>query len=143
MVVVAATTSPGASRATRRRSVAATLLIALAAFAPVAARAAQPAASEYELKAAFLYNFAKFVDWPPEALESSVSAVRVCVLGDDPFGAVLDQTLAGQDGPRSAVRDPPSGADERHRRLPRPLRERAPSERRLRRLSRRPTAPPC
>ena len=44
------------------------------------------AVTEYELKAAFLYNFASFTEWPPKAAPGMV----VCVFGQDPFGAVLD-----------------------------------------------------
>lgn len=76
------------------RRIAAALVIALHAFAaPVSA--APPAASEYDLKAAFLFNFAKFVDWPPESLQG-VDALYVCVLGEDPFGDVLDRAFAGK-----------------------------------------------
>jgi hypothetical protein len=51
------------------------------------------AADEYHVKALFLYNFAKFVDWP-----SNMQADPICVgvLGDDPFGELLDQTVAGK-----------------------------------------------
>lgn len=51
-------------------------------------------ASEYELKAAFLYKFAGFVNWP-EPLQSA-SPVRLCVVGDDPFGPALDRIVSGQ-----------------------------------------------
>lgn len=47
-------------------------------------------AGEYALKAAFLYQFTKYVSWPAE----SDGPVSICVLGDDPFGSVLDETLA-------------------------------------------------
>lgn len=53
-----------------------------------AAGAAQPA-SEYQIKAAFLYNAPKFVDWPPEAAAAQVFTIGV--LGDDPFGPLLEQ----------------------------------------------------
>lgn len=51
-------------------------------------------ASEYDVKAAFLYNFAKFVDWPPEAFPDP-NSLKVCVLGDDPFGKSL-RSVAGE-----------------------------------------------
>lgn len=44
---------------------------------------------EYLLKAAFLYNFAKFTTWPQEAAAGPKKAVRLCVLGRDPFGAAM------------------------------------------------------
>jgi hypothetical protein len=49
--------------------------------------------TEYELKAAFLYNFAKFVEWPPSAFANPQSAFLICVLGPDPFGSALDDAL--------------------------------------------------
>ena len=52
--------------------------------------------SEYELKAAFLFNFAKFVDWPPNAFAGPESPFLVCVLGADPFGIALDNALRGK-----------------------------------------------
>jgi len=51
-------------------------------------------AEEYDVKAAFLYNFAKFVDWPPAAFPDP-NNLKICVLGDDPFGGSL-QTVAGE-----------------------------------------------
>lgn len=55
-----------------------------------------PAALEYQIKAAFLFNFAKFVEWPPGKLGEPRSRFAVCVLGKDPFGSVLDQALQGK-----------------------------------------------
>ncbi len=50
-------------------------------------------ASEYELKAAFLYNFAKFVEWPPAVSEGQGDPMVICVVGEDPFGTILDETI--------------------------------------------------
>jgi hypothetical protein len=47
--------------------------------------------SEYEIKAAFIYNFAKFTTWPGEA--SPDKPIVFCVAGDDPFGDVLERSL--------------------------------------------------
>lgn len=69
------------------------LAFALCASDPGAAAGA-PRRSEYEVKAAFLYNFAKFVKWPDDA--PARPAFVVTVLGDDPFGPVLDRTFAGK-----------------------------------------------
>jgi len=52
-------------------------------------------APEYEVKAAFLLNFTKFVDWPPRASPSEPS-FPICVYGEDPFGKVLDQIVEGE-----------------------------------------------
>jgi hypothetical protein len=49
---------------------------------------------EYAVKAAFLYQFARFVEWP-EGSPAAAGPVRICVVGDDPFGDALD--LATQD----------------------------------------------
>ena len=48
------------------------------------------AVSEYQIKAAFLYNFAKFVDWPPIAPGEEDNNFKIGILGDDPFGADID-----------------------------------------------------
>jgi hypothetical protein len=58
--------------------------------------AAQPlAASEYEVKAAFLFNFAKFVEWPSEAFSGPSQPITICVLGKNPFGSALNEVIAG------------------------------------------------
>jgi hypothetical protein len=59
-----------------------------------AALLAQPAIREYDLKAAFLYNFAQFVDWPAEAFTAPDSPIIIGVLGEDPFGATLDELVS-------------------------------------------------
>jgi YfiR/HmsC-like len=51
---------------------------------------------EYQVKAAFLFNFAKFVDWPPEAFPSEKAPITFCVFRQDPFGGVLDETIRGK-----------------------------------------------
>lgn len=50
-------------------------------------------APEYQVKAAFLYNFAKFVEWPPESFPETSSPIVIGILGADPFGETLDQTV--------------------------------------------------
>jgi len=53
---------------------------------------AQPAriSREYLIKAAILYNFAKFAEWPAAAFRNDGAPLRICVLGDDPFGPALN-----------------------------------------------------
>jgi hypothetical protein len=51
---------------------------------------------EYQVKAAFLYNFAKFIDWPAEAFRTAAEPFSICVLGADPFGHALDDVVSGQ-----------------------------------------------
>lgn len=50
----------------------------------------QAQADEYQVKAAFIFNFAKFVDWPGDAFSDGNDLV-VGVVGDDPFGGTLDR----------------------------------------------------
>jgi hypothetical protein len=53
--------------------------------------------SEYEVKAAFLYNFAKFVEWPSSTAQDTTLPFLIGILGKDPFGSILDQWI----GPKS------------------------------------------
>ena len=73
-------------------AVASVLLLAVVLESP--AQAAPPA--EYQLKAIFLFNFAQFVEWPPEAFPEANTPLIIGVLGEDPFGAYLDQTVRGE-----------------------------------------------
>jgi hypothetical protein len=52
-------------------------------------RAQSPTVGEYEIKAAFLYNFAKFVEWPPTSFSNASAPLQICVFGRDPFGDQL------------------------------------------------------
>ena len=58
--------------------------------------AQQSKPSEYQVKAAYLYNFGRFVKWPPGLAAGKGDSFPVCVLGRDPFGPILDSTLAGE-----------------------------------------------
>jgi len=51
------------------------------------------APGEYQLKAAFLFNFAKFVDWPPASFAGPQSPFVVCILGPAPFGRAVDDVF--------------------------------------------------
>lgn len=57
---------------------------------------AQPLATEYQVKAAYLLDFGKFVTWPAATAPKSSDAFSICVLGDDPFGTTLDNTVRGE-----------------------------------------------
>jgi hypothetical protein len=52
--------------------------------------------TDYDVKAAYLYNFGHFVEWPAHVASAQNDSFTVCVLGQDPFGPVLDTTLAGE-----------------------------------------------
>jgi hypothetical protein len=56
-------------------------------------RAQEAPLSEYRLKAAFLFNFAKFVEWPQQAFAEPKSPIVIGVLGDNPFGTDLEETV--------------------------------------------------
>jgi len=60
------------------------------AGSPSPARAASNRFDEYTVKAAYLYNFAKFVEWPEGSFSSVDSPLTICVMGSDPFKANLD-----------------------------------------------------
>jgi hypothetical protein len=51
---------------------------------------------EYQVKAVFLFNFAQFVDWPPKAFPEPQTPLVIGVLGEDPFGTYLDETVRGE-----------------------------------------------
>jgi hypothetical protein len=67
-----------------------TLLFLLIVVGSVSATQVQAQADEYQVKAAFIFNFAKFVDWPSDAFSDGGTLV-VGVVGDDPFGGALDR----------------------------------------------------
>ena len=46
---------------------------------------------EYKVKAAFLYNFTKFVEWPQQAFRSPGDPLTICILGENPFGSALTE----------------------------------------------------
>jgi hypothetical protein len=75
-----------------RRGLAVVVIVAGMAVAPVAP--AQVVADEYQIKAAFLQNFAKFVEWP--ALGPAGAPLVIGIVGDDPFGASLRQAIYQQ-----------------------------------------------
>jgi hypothetical protein len=52
--------------------------------------------SEYLIKAGFIYNFANLVQWPATAFAQPDSPIVIGILGEDPFGTVLDRVLAGK-----------------------------------------------
>lgn len=69
--------------------------LCLLLLAAPALHAQQSAASEYEVKAAYLFNFGRFVEWSDKAAIPKDGPFEICVLGQDPFGSTLDTTLAG------------------------------------------------
>ncbi len=72
------------------------LAIALVLVGASCLNAQQSKPTEYQVKAAYLYNFGRFVKWPPGLAAGKGDSFPVCVLGRDPFGSILDSTLAGE-----------------------------------------------
>jgi len=67
------------------------LVISAVLFSGMDEVCAQPReAREYAVKAAFLYNFAKFVEWPASSYPNDETAVVICILGEDPFGRAFE-----------------------------------------------------
>ena len=77
-------------------------------LAALGAAGARGEVEEYQLKAAVIFNFAKFVEWPPPAFSSASDPIAVCVLGQNPFGNWLSDTLNGKlvSGRKFTIRHP-------------------------------------
>ncbi len=67
----------------------------LLAAAPARVRA-QDALSEYQVKAAYLFNFLKFVEYPEESFADPLAPIVIGVVGEDPFGDALPQVVTGK-----------------------------------------------
>jgi len=71
-----------------------TLLFAMPLFdMPGSSRAHAAALQEYQVKAVFLFNFTQFVEWPPATSVNSAEPIFICILGEDPFGAYLEDAI--------------------------------------------------
>jgi hypothetical protein len=75
---------------------AACLVVGASASTPAHALAQSSASPEYQLKAVFLFNFAQFVEWPASAFAGPDAPLVIGVLGEDPFGSYLDETVRGE-----------------------------------------------
>ena len=76
--------------------VVALVTLMLVGAGPLCSRAQEASFSEYEVKAAWLLNFARFVNWPTNAFTSSASPIVVGVAGKDPFGRSLEEAFNGK-----------------------------------------------
>ena len=72
------------------------LIIAGLSILPLRSRAAGESLDEYTVKALLIFNFAKYTDWPPKAFPRPDSPIIIGVLGDDPFGQMLDRVVEGR-----------------------------------------------
>jgi hypothetical protein len=70
------------------------IVVTVCAFA--AAGSMERIQGEYDVKAAYLYYFAKFVEWPAQAFSQDNSPIIIGVAGDDPFGPILEKTVSGK-----------------------------------------------
>ena len=61
-----------------------------------ASLAQQPVSTEYQVKAAYLFNFAKFVEWPANTFSNANAPLEICVIGLNPFGRGLEDSIAGK-----------------------------------------------
>jgi hypothetical protein len=68
----------------------------LALCSPLDSSAQTPISKEYQIKAAFLFNFAQFVEWPSESYTNADQPFTIGILGEDPFGPALEQTIEGE-----------------------------------------------
>lgn len=88
----------------QRAAIAVVALTVLALAEGVLAFGQGQATTEYQVKAAFLFHFAQFVEWPPEAFRDGSSPMVYCTIGEDPFGGALEASLSGKTlGARSMV----------------------------------------
>ncbi|MGH9632352.1 MAG: YfiR family protein [Bryobacteraceae bacterium] len=60
---------------------------------PSAIHAKPPISPEYIIKAAYIYNFAMFVEWPPDAFARDDAPIVIGIVGADPFGSALEETV--------------------------------------------------
>src|ERR1700730_1396749 len=70
--------------------------VALTLIASPAGGAAQLEPSEYGLKSVFLYQFCRFMEWPNSAFSSPNDPLIIGVIGDDPFGSLLQEAVQGE-----------------------------------------------
>jgi hypothetical protein len=69
------------------------LMLGLLTLAPARGSAQS---KEYQVKAAFLFNFARFIDWPPSAFTNASQPFQIGILGDNPFGTALNDLVLGE-----------------------------------------------
>jgi hypothetical protein len=87
------------------------LVLAWALLVTPGLDAQSPKPTDYDVKAAYLYNFGRFVEWPLKAAQDG--SFTVCILGQDPFGPTLDATLSGETiGGKTVVAKRISGPEE-------------------------------
>jgi uncharacterized protein DUF4154 len=81
----------------------ATLIVALFPHAAWAQPQSEPK-DEYALKAVFLYNFCRFIEWPKSAFASPNDPIIIGIVGQDPFGSLLNEAVRGETSRGRAIR---------------------------------------
>ena len=76
-----------------RKTIASTAVVVCLALGLAPGAHAQ---SEDQIKAAFLFNFARYVEWPEDAFESPESAIRICLVGSRAFAGVVEGIVSGK-----------------------------------------------
>jgi hypothetical protein len=62
----------------------------------ISAAGMQGQVDQYQVKAFFLYNFARYVQWPAQTFASATDSIAICILGRNPFGTGLEQAISGK-----------------------------------------------
>jgi hypothetical protein len=81
------------SRQIRRSSICGIIACWLFLLAAPKAFSQKDEGAEYPVKLAFLYNFTKFVEWPPDSYRDAGAPLLICIVGHDPFSEVLEREL--------------------------------------------------
>ena len=79
------------------------VLVLFAAVIAIGASDNAATSQEYQVKAAFLYNFIQFVDWPEEKLADKDDSIIICIIGNDPFGTAFEPIIHKQVKGKSVV----------------------------------------
>src|SRR5580698_1522548 len=72
------------------------LLLSVIFTATSHCRAQNSQPTKYQIESAFIYNFARFVEWPPQAFSDASSPMMIGILGKNKFGTDLAQTISGK-----------------------------------------------
>ncbi len=97
--------------ASRPHGTAAAALATLLFYTPAWSHAEDASASEYQIKAAFLYNFSRLTNWPNENTAAPAS-LNLCVIGENPFGDALESLSGKTVRNRSLVIHAPEKAED-------------------------------
>jgi len=81
---------------TRRKWLLKVASLWLAGVCAATAADTSPGAGEYQVKAAFLFNFTKFTNWPPSVFPSANAPIVIGIVGEDPFGKTIDDLVSGE-----------------------------------------------